>query len=298
MPNLSFIFVMIISMMFSIAIFAAEPTSPGAIREDTQPEDILQFEPTSAAPTQSPRPKARQMTAPSAELSKVPQRVSGNKAARISYFGDSQSAASYGLFSQLRSKVMDAGHDFGNGQAVCSARMEHFSGFPSTLSCGHASIIGGDPVFSQERVKTLDIAELAKTSDTVVVQLGDNHLKDKPATLKAAALALAKRVSEQGKACIFIGPAAVSSSACRENAERKKIASELLEQALKETQCQYVNSYKLTEVSPPDSSDCLHYTASGYKKWSDAIQGRLNELLGAVPGSNGGANQPKESGTL
>lgn len=216
--------------------------------------------------------------------------------ATIAYIGDSQSAVSYGLLSRLRSPLQLAGHELRSGRAVCGSRIQNYIEGGANGVCRYSGVTymqleNGTATFPQGSGQTASVDTLMQDTDTVVVQLGDNHLQE-AAQARTHAQNLVRRILSQGKRCVWIGPAAVpNTSACQTNRQRKQAVNEALEAALSDPEfiremngqrCEFINSFELTAANPPNSGDCLHYT--DYQPWADAISDTLLRSL-ATPTS-------------
>ncbi len=214
---------------------------------------------------------------------------SNGLALSMTYIGDSQSAYPKGLFDHLQSTLIRIG-DIKSAVAVCGAHIQGYLDKPEDGSYGcnrHLSAMNGVVNFESNSGRTRSIDELAKDSDVVIIQLGDNHLVDvKSASVQAKRMAI--RILELGKKCIWIGPASVGKSrngaSCKKNRYRKQLVSNAIENALDQVEvnglkCEFINSYIRTKANPPRGDKmCLHY-GSNYSIWSDAIQESLSKSL-------------------
>jgi hypothetical protein len=220
----------------------------------------------------------------------------------IAYIGDSQSAEAGNLFSNLQSTLESKGN-LVSARAVCSSTIDDY--LSSTSVGGRCKYDGvtyldmsnGKPSFPAGSGETDNVNKLSEKANTVVIQLGDNHLSDPKAGAEAATR-LANSISSSGKKCVWIGPAAVPPKIhcelkrkdgslkiidkdCSDFVEKKKAVSEAFKSALAKTPCTFIDSYWATEKAPPDSCDCLHYIAgeAGYVKWANAIKSQLATAL-------------------
>lgn len=221
----------------------------------------------------------------------------------ITYIGDSQSSGDGLLFSALRSTLESKGN-LVSARAVCKSTINDYLNANSVGGgcvgkyVAYLDMNGGQPTFIAGPGHTDNITKLSARADTVVVQLGDNHLGDPTAGEKA--MELANSIYRSGKKCVWIGPASVPERIrceyknpdgtskivdldCKELREKKRAMSEALKQALGKTSCTFVNSFWATEKDPPYSCDCVHYTISeGYRKWANAIRSQLETALSPV----------------
>jgi hypothetical protein len=220
-------------------------------------------------------------------------------ATSITYFGDSQRASRAGLLSRLNSQITTSGHSFVNGRAVCGATIgNHIRGneggvcrYPGVT---YMNIENGRPQYVAGSGKTVQAASLIASSETTVVQLGDNHL-DNPDLGGRKAAELAREILSRGKSCVWIGPAAVSATQCAARRSQKRAVSEAIKSALSNLvvngrTCRFIDSFSLTSANPPASRDCLHY--SNYQQWADAID---EEVLTALATRNQSAPPSTES---
>ena len=205
-----------------------------------------------------------------------------SQSSNITYIGDSQSAVPYGLFNNLRGAIPNDQHSFLNSRAVCGANMEDYSSQAKRGRCNYPGVthLSGSN-FVESRGSTVLINQLmTNETDTVIVQLGDNHLGSSEASIRASAQRLARQILSSGNSCIWIGPARANGPSCLERDRQKRQASEAISRALAELEvngrkCHFINSYTLTNENLSTSGDCLHYTSSGYRQWSQAISGRV-----------------------
>ena len=207
----------------------------------------------------------------------------------MTYIGDSQSAYPKGLFEHLQPMLLENG-EIKSAVAVCGA---HIQGFLDKIEDGsrgcdkHLSVQNGQVSFEANAGRTKSIDALAKDSDVVIVQLGDNHLGDvHSAHIQATKMAI--HILELGKKCLWIGPASVGKSkrgaSCKKNREKKQAVSNAIKSALEQVEvnglkCEFIDSFSLTKANPPTGDKmCLHY-GSNYSVWSDAILDSLRRSL-------------------
>ncbi len=211
----------------------------------------------------------------------------GANAGSVVYVGDSQGANSQGLFAKLRSGMEKEGYSL-FGHSVCGASIsDYLKKTPTQGRCSYKGVTflemtKNGSQFSAGAGKTKPIEELISRGDAVIIELGDNHLNDH-SNVGQKAQALAKRILDSGKSCVWIGPAAVpDNKKCAENLKKKKKVSEEIKKALaglnvNGRRCRFVDSYSLTKLDPPPSGDCLHYT--NYEKWANPVLKELSKVL-------------------
>ncbi|MGE4131719.1 MAG: hypothetical protein AB7F86_08770 [Bdellovibrionales bacterium] len=200
-------------------------------------------------------------------------------AGSVTYIGDSQSASRGGLFAELR-QGLGSLVQFKTARSVCGATIDGYLTKSMRGSCRYKGVTSLD--MSEGRLnfpggsgQTALIDELMRGSDTVIVQLGDNHLAA-PESAGVKARALATKIKASGKKCVWIGPASVSRGSCSQNHARKKAVSESIKAAIAGV-CQFVDSFAATQANPPRSGDCLHY--ANYSQWSSAILSQVAQAL-------------------
>lgn len=218
-------------------------------------------------------------------------------AADITYVGDSQSASPGGLFAKLRGDLEKQG-EIKNARAVCGATIGDYEGKGHASRCHYTGITHLDwnhqpNVFQQGGGRTANLESLMKDANTVIIELGDNHLDD--AGIGAKAKGMARKVLESGKKCIWIGPASVPPTTCAVNFAKKKKTSEAIKNVLSTLQvrgrkCEFINSFEATKSNPPASRDCLHY--SNYNTWANAIRTPLTDALATEAGPSTNSPPP------
>ncbi|NQZ18778.1 MAG: hypothetical protein HRT44_05915 [Bdellovibrionales bacterium] len=220
---------------------------------------------------------------------------------------------SYGLLSHLEDTLSESGHNLVAGRSVCGATI---SDYLSTITsrCNYRGItnmqvVNGEATYPRGRGTTQDVRSLTREADSVVVQLGDNHLGS-PENARRLAQNMARSILREGKECVWIGPASAVGSSCGRKNHQKKLVSEAIRAALNSDsfvlemegrQCRFVNSHSLTSISPRtnhrSTRDCLHY--SNYEGWADSIEDTLIRELGSndadqyMPVAPGEEEQPE-----
>lgn len=232
------------------------------------------------------------------------------QASGIIYIGDSQSASNDTLLSNLESSI-SAHHRIVAGNAACGTRIDdHLNGGPAHCKypgIQHMNVSGGRVHFDSGGGHVVPVDTLfssAPQSDTVVVELGDNHYGDRQ--LAAKARKMVTKILESGRSCVWIGPASIRgpSSKCKSTIAEKRAVSDTLQETLasvtvKGHKCQFINSYELTKAHPPYSEDplCIHYRVhdvARYGGWADAIR---PSLMRALDGPAAGSHNHRSSTT-
>ena len=203
---------------------------------------------------------------------------------KLAFIGDSQSAASYGLFAQLKKPIEQNGHHWQNGRSISGATVDGYitGRIPGARFPGVYYLLIQNEVISYPtgNGETIAVSHLLAEVDTVIVQLGDNHL-DNPMSIKNSAQNLVRQISAQGKKCIWVGPAAVHPNCTLRRLQKEKV-NQILSDALSTESCHFINSFELTKNSPPPTSDCVHYT--NYDIWEKAIESSiLTSLKSTIP---------------
>lgn len=200
----------------------------------------------------------------------------------IAFIGDSHSAVSYGLFSHLAVSAKADGHNLTDGQAICGATINSYIDGSVTGPCRyngvtHLNLINGSYDFRPGSGVSKKISVLMRKADTVIIQLGGNHVNE---IEKVGDLAqrLARIILREGKRCIWIGVAAVpNSKKCAASRKKRHELNLAIANALQGESCDFIDSFERTKDDPPSSPDCRHY--SDYSKWEGAIREDLLRLL-------------------
>lgn len=210
----------------------------------------------------------------------------------VAYIGDSQSSHSLGLYEQLKSSLEKSGHKIQLAHSICGARIEDYILGGVKGKCSYVGLthlrMGSEkrPIFVAGPGSTISIGDIPQGVDTVIVQLGDNHLDSLRQLEKQSTLLVADILSRH-KNCIWIGPAALPNrKEYRKTNEKKRAANRALSKTLaapirgrhkQSRNCLFIDSFALTESNPPPTFDGLHY--SNYHFWSAAIEKSLLDLL-------------------
>ncbi len=216
-------------------------------------------------------------------------------AAKITYIGDSHSSVAGALYPLVKASLPSNSLIL-TGRSVCGAHIEDYLA-PGGVQGGctyrgvtFLDVSEGRDNFEVGSGKTENILSLFKKTDTVMIQLGDNHIDD-PNGAGASAKELVTKILTARKKCIWMGPASISplattnSEKCSLNRSKKQKVNESIKKALNATtvngrKCIYIDSFALTDKVPPKSKDCLHYT--DYLQWAESIRDELSRALAKI----------------
>jgi hypothetical protein len=149
--------------------------------------------------------------------------------------------------------------------------------------CGAERIGTGPVVTSGSNTSTRPVKALiaADKSQLVIVVMGDTMAGYKSEFAKAWAWqqvsSLSKEIASTGTPCIWVGPPWGSEGGqYGKTYARVKVMSDFL--AANVSPCKYVDSLKLSRQGQWATVDGQHFTADGYKAWSQAIAKAIGEL--------------------
>ena len=234
-------------------------------------------------------------------------------AENISYIGDSQSASAGALYSNLSSTLSNFG-TVASGAAVCGATIDNYlASHPISGTCKYNGVTNlqiqnGKARFASGSGQTQNLDGLMADSNAVVVELGDNHLKN-PRGAAVAAQKMAQKILSAGKQCVWIGPASIGPSSkgvdrCKAQRQQKLAVSQAIKGALAKTlvnghTCTFIDSFSLTKSNPPPGDDplCIHYFGH-YPIWTKAIQKSLAQALSNSTTSHSPNSNTRQGGLL
>lgn len=194
--------------------------------------------------------------------------------------GDSHLTMPHSLIETLHSELVERGATV-NTYGVCGANAGDWLQ-PTAGTCGAAERLGSNSVrVLPQNTSTKPITGLLQQEkpDVVVVVMGDTMASyDKHIFSKAWAWqqvsALTKTIAKENTTCVWVGPAwGTEGGKYKKNFARVKQVSAFL--ATNVAPCSYIDSLTFSKPGEWATTDGQHFTASGYKKWGEAIAQKI-----------------------